>query len=139
MSRRTERVASVVRETIGELILRKVADPRVDPVRTSVTSVDVPEDLLTAKVYVSVMGTESEQRRAVEALQQARGYFQDRLGRQMHLRNTPVLEFVLDVNFKKALDTLDLIREAMDEIHQREAGAGEAPEDADAGDEDGSG
>lgn len=130
----------MVRETIAELILRRLSDPRVDPARTSVTTVQVPEDLLTAKVYVSVMGTASEQRRAVDALQHARGYFQDRLGSQMHLRHTPVLEFVLDENFKRTLDTLDLIRTAMDEIHEREAqrdaGDGDAPDGADAGREE---
>lgn len=103
------------------MILSKISDPRVDPARTSVTAVVVPEDLLTAKVYVSVLGTEAEQRRTIRALQHAAGYIQELMARQVTLRHTPVLVFQPDTKLKKTLATLEVIRQAAAEARQTEA------------------
>jgi ribosome-binding factor A len=130
MSRRVQRVGNLLRQIIGQAVLSKLSDPRIDPARTSVTRVEIPEDLLTAKVYVSVLGTAAEQRRTLRALQHAAGHIQELMRQQITLRHTPVLTFELDVHYKKALQTLEIIEQAMDEIHQREqARAEEAPAD----------
>ena len=121
MSRRTERVSSMIRNTLGQLLLSKLADPRVDPARTSITHVEIFEDMLSATVYISVIGSEADSRKAVSALNGAAGHFQEMLGKRIYLRNTPHLKFELDVKFKKTLQTLELIQEAMDEIHEKEA------------------
>lgn len=123
MNRRTERVASLVRQVIGQLLLSKISDPRVDPARTSVTRVEMPEDLLTARVFISVIGTEAQQRSALRALQHAAGHIQELMMRQISLRNTPMLEFVEDKKFKKTLETYSLIQKAMQEIKDKEAAA----------------
>ena len=120
MSRRTERVGNLIRNTVGQLLLTKMSDPRVDPAKTSITHVEIPEDLLTARVYVSVIGTEAQQRNALRALKHASGHLQELMMRQIKLRCTPILEFVLDENFKKTLQTLALIRQAMVEIEDKE-------------------
>jgi len=120
MSRRTERVANLLRNTIGQLLLTKLSDPRVDPARTSVTRVEVPDDLLTAKVYVSVIGTEAEQRRTLRGLQRAAGRIQALMKKQVQLRHTPVLHFVLDETFKKALRTLEIIQETSEELRRKD-------------------
>ena len=87
--------------------------------------VDIGEDLLTAKVYVSILGTDAEQRLGLKALEHAAGYIQDLMGRQIRLRHTPILEFELDTRFKKTLETLDIIEHAMNEIRQKEPIGGE--------------
>jgi len=124
MSLRTERVGNLIRNTVGEILLAKISDPRIDPARTSITHVAVSQDLLVAKVYVSVMGTEAQQRRTISGLRHAAGRIQDLMMQQIQLRNTPVLEFLSDENFKKGLKTLDLIRQAMEEIDRKQAGPG---------------
>lgn len=121
MTRRTERVGSLIRDTIGQVLLTKLSDPRIDPARTSVTRVMVPEDLLTAKVYVSVLGTEAEARRTLRALRHASGHVQELMMRTISLRHTPLLEFELDTSFKKTLQTLEIIEQAMEEIRQKES------------------
>jgi len=120
MNRRTERVCSLIRDTIGQLILAKLSDPRIDPARTSVTRVEMPEDLLTARVFMSVIGTEPQQRSTLRALKHAAGHIQELMMRQISLRNTPLLEFVEDTNFKKSLETYKIIQQAMNELHQKE-------------------
>jgi len=121
MSRRTQRVGNLVRQTVSEVLLRQLSDPRIDPARTSVTRVEIPEDLLTAKVFISVIGTQGEQNRTIRALQHAAGHVQELMMRQISLRHTPVLSFELDTRFKKTLQTLELIDRAMEEIHEKEA------------------
>ena len=120
MSRRTKRLSSLIRSVVGELLVGRLSDPRIDPVRTSITQVEVPEDLLTAKVYVSVMGTEAQQRNTIRALCSAAGRIQEMMIERIKLRHTPVLEFMLDTKYKKTLETLQRIQSAMDEIHQKE-------------------
>jgi len=120
MTRRTERVGSLIRDTIGQLLLSKVSDPRIDPARASVTRVEVTDDLLTAKVFVSVMGSEGQQRRTLRGLRRASGRVQEVMMRRIKLRHTPVLEFVLDNEFKNTLETLRIIDQAMAEIRHKE-------------------
>lgn len=131
MSRRTDRVARLVQQTIGEIVLQRISDPRIDPARVSITRVEVAEDITRAKVYCSVMGAEAEQRNAIRALQHASGRIQDLMMNRISLRNTPVLQFVSDERFKKTLTTLSLIQGAMEEIRQEEQKREDASSDDD--------
>jgi len=125
MNRRTQRVSNLIRGTLAELVMTKVSDPRVDPARTSVTRVEMPDDLLTAKVFVSVLDEEPAQRRTLRALQHASGRLQELMMRKISLRNTPVLRFVLDKGFKRTIETLRLIDQVRAELNARDAARGE--------------
>ena len=61
------------------------------------------------------------QRRTIEAMQAAGGHIQGLIKGQIRLRHTPKLEFVLDVKFKKTMETLTIIQQEMDKIHEKEA------------------
>lgn len=111
----------MIKSVLGEILLKKLSDPRVDPARTSITRVEVPEDLLTAKVFISVLGTQREQDNALAALRHAGGHIQELLSDEITLRHTPVLSFELDVQFKKTLETLRIIRQVGDELRAKEA------------------
>jgi ribosome-binding factor A len=128
MSRRTERIGKLLQQTIGEILLSALSDPRIDTARTSITRVKVQEDLLRAKVYVSVMGTDPEQRRTLEALNHAARRIHGILRQEVQLRHMPTLEFLPDEQFKGALQTWEIIRQAMEEIHAKEAAQAQGPE-----------
>ena len=138
--RRAERVGSLIRDVVGQLLLSKISDPRVDPARVSVTHVEMAPDLTMARVFISVIGdprrgdaeNAKEQTLAVRALQHAAGRIQELMMRQISLRFTPKLEFVEDQKFKKTLQTYQIIQQAMDEIRQKE----QARAAADEGDAD---
>lgn len=136
MKRRTERLASLLKQTLGEMILTKVSDPRIDPAKTSITHVEVSEDLLEAKVYISVLGNESQQRLALRALRHAAGHFQEQIGRVIRTRHTPVLDFRVDEKFKKTLETYDIIQRAMAEIRDKEATSDETDPASDGQDDE---
>jgi len=120
MNRRAQRVANLIRQTVGQLLLTKLSDPRFDPARTSITRVKVTEDLLTATIFVSVMADAREQNKILRALRHAAGHIQELMMRQIRLRHTPRIEFVLDEKFKKTLQTLVIIQQVSQEIRDKE-------------------
>jgi ribosome-binding factor A len=130
MSRRTERVEHLIRKTLGHLLLVKMSDPRFDPVKTSITRVEVPEDLLTATVYISVAGDESEQSKTLSSLRHAAGFLQDRMMKRIQLRNTPRLNFQIDTQYKKTMETLSLISEISEELRLKDQARQENQEES---------
>ena len=111
-------------------------DPRVKKV--TVLNVEVPPDLRSAKVYVSVMGEEREGHLVLRGLQSARGFLQSRIADEIDLRWTPILEFVLDSGVKKSIETSKMLREAgvglpEDDADEDSADIPEADPDEDSG------
>lgn len=109
-----------MQQAIARIVMRELSDPRIDTARTSITRVQVQEDLLRAKVYVSIYGTDAQQRLGLEALQHAAGRIQSLMRHDISLRSTPVLDFRTDEQFKGALKTYEIIRQAMDELKAKE-------------------
>jgi ribosome-binding factor A len=108
---RLARVAEAIREVASETILYELRDPRVKLV--TVTRAEVSGDLQHAKVYVSVMGTEQEQKLTMHGLRHAAGFIQSKLARRLQTRFTPVLQFVLDQGVKHSIEMSRLINEAL--------------------------
>ena len=123
-SHRSQRMAEAIREVVATAILFEVADPRVHSV--TVLRAEVSGDLRQAKVYVSIMGTEAERRRALEGLNHAAGFVQSRVAARLQTRFTPVLTFRLDDSVKKSVEVGRLIDEA---VASDRKGAGSSPPD----------
>lgn len=97
-SNRMGRVNSDITASLANII-REVKDPRVQQGLVTVTGTDANKDLSYCKVYISVLGLESEKelRRGLRA---ASGWIRKELARRLQLRNTPELEFVLDTSIQ---------------------------------------
>ena len=108
-SHRLARVAEVVREVAAEAILFELKDPRVKNV--TVTRAEVSGDLQHAKVFVSLMGTEKEQKLTLYGLESAAGFVQARLAKRLTSRYVPHVTFVVDEGVKKSIEIARLIRE----------------------------
>lgn len=100
MSRRTEQVGGFLREELTDIIRREVKDPRVG--FFSVTRVDVGGDLRTARVYISVLGTDEEREATLAALRSAGGFIRHHLRPRMRMRQIPDLEFRDDRSMEHA-------------------------------------
>ncbi|MGN0368542.1 MAG: 30S ribosome-binding factor RbfA [Wujia sp.] len=94
-SHKSQRVNGEVQRELSRIIRMEVKDPRVNPM-TSVTDVEVTQDLKFCKAYISVLGSEEEVEETIKALQQASGYIRRELARSINLRNTPEITFVAD-------------------------------------------
>ena len=127
-NRRTAKVAEAIREVVSSTILFELRDPRVKNV--TVLNVEVPTDLRTAKVYVSVMGDEAEQRLSMSGLNGARGFIQSKVADRVNLRFTPILSFELDDGVKKSAVASRILRELAEERTAREAEAGSSSPDS---------
>ncbi len=121
MSRRTDRVSSVLKKALGHLMLSGMSDPRFDPMKVTITRIDVPEDLLTAEVFLSIQGDTKIENQIVSALQNAAGYLQKRMMARIKLRNTPRLHFQVDVQHKKTMETLSVLSEVSKELRELDA------------------
>lgn len=108
-SYRPARVAEVIREVAAETILFKMQDPRIRGV--TVTRVEVPSDLQSAKIYVSVMGTDAEANQALQGLNRSSGYVQRHLADRLKLRYTPALSFHLDVGLKNSQEVSKILQQ----------------------------
>ena len=109
-TRRNAKIAQALRQVVSSVILFELRDPRIEHV--TVLGTEVAEDLRSAKVFVSVMGTESAQRLAVSGLNAARGFIQSRIADELKLRQTPILNFVLDQGVKRSIEVSRVLREA---------------------------
>lgn len=108
---RLARVAEAIREVAAETILFEMHDPRVKMV--TVTRAEVSADLQHAKVFVSVFGSESEERLTLRGLQHAAGFIQSKLAKRLQTRFTPTVRFVLDKGVKNSIEITRLINEAL--------------------------
>ncbi len=91
---RIDKINEEVRRELADII-RSLKDTRI-PMMTSVVAVRVTNDLRYAKAYISVMGDEQTQKRALEGLKSAAGYVRREIGKRIDLRCTPEFIFELD-------------------------------------------
>jgi ribosome-binding factor A len=114
VAHRIERVNSLIRQEISELLQRQVKDPRLGNFVT-VTEVITSTDLKYAKVFVSRIGNEEEKQELLSVLTSASGFFRRELAKRMKLRYTPELSFHWDDSIERGDHLLQLIDELVPE------------------------
>lgn len=90
-----ERLNDEFMREVSRILHRDIKDPRIHPM-TSVLSTDISPDLHSAVVYVSVFGDDNEKKRTAEGLKSAAPRIRRLLAKNMNLRITPELRFVVD-------------------------------------------
>lgn len=106
MSLRPNRVAEQMKKELGEIITRKIKDPRIGFV--TVTDVQVTGDLQQATVYISVLGDEEQRENTLKGLAKAKGFIRSEIGHRIRLRKTPEISFEFDesIDYGNRIDTL---------------------------------
>ena len=110
-TRRTARVASMIREVVSTAILFELRDPRIQNV--TVLGADVSPDLRYATVRISVMGDEKAAALTMHGLTSAKGYLQSKVAEYIKSRYTPELRFVLDDTVLKSAQTSAILRDVL--------------------------
>jgi ribosome-binding factor A len=93
--RRADRVAEAIRTEVATFLHEGAKDPRLVGLVT-VTAVDVTRDLRSARIFVSVLGSNSERQTTLEALDSMRSHLRSRLARSLQLRVAPEIAFQVD-------------------------------------------
>ena len=109
MSQRTERVDELLRQEIGAIVSREVADPRIG--FATITGVETTHDLRHAKVWVSVIGQPAERDAAVAALRHAMPFVRHELGKRLRIKRIPDLHVHLDDTAERGTRILQLLAE----------------------------
>lgn len=110
------RINGEVMRELSNIIRGEIKDPRINPL-TSVVAVEVAPDLKTAKAYISVLGDEMSQTDTLKGLKSAEGYIRRQLARNINLRNTPQIQFILDQSIEYGVNMSKMI----DEVNKNDA------------------
>lgn len=95
---RAERLSSLMRETLSDILLKSIKDPRLASV--SITKIRMTADLKLAKVYYVTTGEDADRVTDIDAtsegFKKASGFIRRALARELDLRYIPNLRFLYD-------------------------------------------
>ena len=111
---RVERVQEFIQQELSKIILTELKDPRIGFV--TVTGVEATGDLRSAKVFISLMGSEEAKKATWVGLQHSLGFLRTEVGRRLGIRHTPELTLHLDTS----LDNSEHIEKLLRELHPTE-------------------
>ncbi|WP_163652729.1 30S ribosome-binding factor RbfA [Listeria sp. PSOL-1] len=114
MNVRANRIAEQMKKELGDIVNRKLKDPRVGFI--TITGVDVTGDLQQATVYLSVLGDEKEREATLLALEKAHGFIRLEIGKRIRLRKVPELLFKID----ESMEYGNRIDELLRDLHEKE-------------------
>lgn len=100
MTRRTQQMGEFLREEVTDIIRTELDDPRLG--FWTITRVEVSQELRSARIYVSVLGTEQERKDTLTALRGAAGFIRTHLKPRMRTRTIPDLDFKDDRSMEHA-------------------------------------
>ena len=108
--KRSARVNALLQRELGMMISEELRDPRI--AFSTVTAVEITDDLRSAKVHVSVLGDDDQIASTMKALEEAKAYLRHELGSRVDLRYVPELSFVSDRSAERAARISTMLREA---------------------------
>ena len=103
------RINGLLREVIGGAIASELEDPRIGFV--TVTAVETSPDLRSARVFVSVLGSEGERTATLDALASSHGILQAQIARETRIKRTPTLTFHYDDSIERGARLSELLDE----------------------------
>ena len=92
---------------LGEAHIR----PDIPDALVTFTGVELASNLRTASVFVSVYGSATAKRRALELLQRKRPILQDGIARKVTMKYTPILNFKLDETAERAQRVMAILQD----------------------------
>ena len=112
MSKRTERVADLIRRELADILMNRMRDPRLGFV--SITDVEVSPDLTHAIVFLSSLDGAEGRVQVVKVLTNAAPYLRRELAPRLGLREVPTLRFIYDESIERGARIEDLLKKIHD-------------------------
>ena len=106
---RLERVNALLRREIGEAFFKVFAGDVIDLAAITVTHVQTARNLRNATVSISVFGHDAEKGAYLRRIANKAKELQDLINRDLTLKYTPRLRFVLDSSVEKGDHILDVL------------------------------
>ena len=121
MKRRTDRLNSLLKEVLSEVVHKEIKDPGIEGMILSISKVDVSKDLSHAKVHVSIIGDEQAKKLALNVLNSAAGFISVRASKMVSMYRFPSLLFLLDNTVEAQMKIHDVIEGLQKERNARTA------------------
>ena len=116
--KRSDRLGDLIQREISDILHRRIKDPRIG--FCTIVRVDMSDDLRHAKIRVSIMGSESQQKSTLAGLKSASGFIRREVGRKIALRHTPEIVFVLDKSVEQSFRIAQLLEEEKELLEEEE-------------------
>ena len=110
MTRRAERVSSIIQQELSYLLREQVNDPRLASF-ISITKVSTTADLRLTKVFISTLGNKVDKNEILQGFVAASGFLRKQLANRLKLKHTPELSFHLDDSIERGAEVLRLIEQ----------------------------
>jgi ribosome-binding factor A len=110
MTRRAERVSSIIQQELSYLLREQVNDPRLTSL-ISITKVSTSPDLRLTKVFISTLGNKVDKNEILQGFAAASGFLRKQLANRLKLKHTPELSFHLDDSIERGAEVLRLIEQ----------------------------
>lgn len=127
--KRIGRIESEINRVLSDSIYNGIKDNRIDPSITTITKVNVTNDLGICYVNIAVFGDEKIKERTINGLIHATGFMKKRISETLDLRHTPKLVFKLDESFEKGVLMNELISKVSKEDKKKREIYGNFDED----------
>ena len=115
---RINRISEEIKRVVSKLLIHGIKDPRINSM-TSVTKVDVTNDLRYANIFISVLGDDKEKEETLKGLRSAKGYIRSTIGKEVDLRHVPEPVFKLDESIEISINMAKLIDEVAERDKQK--------------------
>ena len=127
-SHKSQRINGEVQKELSTIIRNEIKDPRIHPM-TSVMAVEVAPDLKTCRAYIRVQGEKEAKEATIKGLNSAESYIRRQLARNLNLRNTPQIRFILDQSIEYGVRMSKMIDDVTKDIPDRADEAEEETEE----------
>jgi ribosome-binding factor A len=111
---RIEKVNELIRAEISSLLLTEVKDPRLSGI-VSINAVKTTPDLRHAKIWVSCVCTEEQQKDILDALHSAAGFFRTEMSKHFKIRRVPELHFTWDDSIERGSNLIAYMNKVLGE------------------------
>lgn len=118
VKQRVDRLNSLLKEVISDVIRSHVRNPHVNELLT-VTRVEITKDLYHAKVFISVIGNQKDKSETLKALQSAAGFIAMHASKQVVMRHFPSLTFIFDDSVDKHMRIEEILSKISSERKSR--------------------
>ena len=118
--RRVERVASLIRSEVSQLLINGIRDERIHKAMITITSVEISGDLQHCKIFVSIYGEDNKKNIVLSGLNAASGFLRGQIGRNLQLRRAPEIVFYLDRGLEKGTSVLNILEKLDKERRDQE-------------------
>jgi ribosome-binding factor A len=103
---RVSRIQGQMLREVSDIVMH-MKDPRVE--RVNICDVEITRDLSLATIYISLIGSEDEQKEAIAALRKACGHIRSQIAKRIQLRYAPELRVEYDQTAERAARVLSIL------------------------------